>query len=59
MRLGVIDFSEKHANIGTVVWATVHILDLAWEVDHTIAMDLVQKAGTLEDDHTMKQVIYL
>ena len=23
MRLGVIDFSEKHANIGTVVWATV------------------------------------
>ena len=24
MRLGVIDFSEKHANIGTVVWATVH-----------------------------------
>ena len=26
MRLGVIDFSEKHANIGTVVWATVHTL---------------------------------
>ena len=25
MRLGVIDFSEKHANIGTVVWATVHV----------------------------------
>ena len=23
MRLGVINFSEKHANIGTVVWATV------------------------------------
>ena len=23
MRLGVIDFSEKHANIGTIVWATV------------------------------------
>ena len=23
MQLGVIDFSEKHANIGTVVWATV------------------------------------
>ena len=23
MRLGGIDFSEKHANIGIVVWATV------------------------------------
>ena len=23
MRLGVIDFSEKHANIGTLFWATV------------------------------------
>ena len=23
MQLGIIDFSEKHANIGTVVWATV------------------------------------
>ena len=23
MQLGAIDFSEKHANIGTVVWATV------------------------------------
>ena len=26
MRLGVIDFSEKHANIGTLFWATVHPL---------------------------------
>ena len=25
MRLGVIDFSEKHANIGTLFWATVYI----------------------------------
>ena len=24
MQLGVIDFSEKHANIGTLFWATVH-----------------------------------
>ena len=24
MRLGVIDFSEKHANIGTLFWATVY-----------------------------------
>ena len=23
MQLGVIDFSEKHANIGTLFWATV------------------------------------
>ena len=26
MRLGVIDFSEKHANIGTVVWATIYVV---------------------------------
>ena len=25
MRLGVIDFSEKYANIGTLFWATVNI----------------------------------
>ena len=25
MRLGVIDFSEKHANIGTLFWATVEL----------------------------------
>ena len=24
MQLGVIDFSEKHANIGTLFWATVY-----------------------------------
>ena len=32
MQLGVIDFSERHANIGTLFWATVcdqggHIVD--------------------------------
>ena len=25
MQLGVIDFSEKHANIGTLFWATVYV----------------------------------
>ena len=33
MQLGVINFSEKHANIGTVVWATV---DPKWWEVHLI-----------------------
>ena len=36
MWLGVIDFSEKHANIGTLFWATVYLWMRPWWENKTI-----------------------
>ena len=34
MQLGAINFSEKHANIGTLFWATVHMLCICLLIVH-------------------------
>ena len=43
MRLGVIDFSEKHANIGTLFWATVflHLSPTKWWGPFTCGMNMI------------------
>ena len=39
MQLGVINFSEKHANIGTLFWATVH--SILYNPNPMYACDLI------------------